>query len=323
MPSIAESYILLTVLGLVLASLPVAMLLWRRTPGRQPAGTGHSPATLELSTGVPPPLPVWYSPYQPPDAPLIIMPVQPQRKTMWSGSDAWFALALAVVVSVLLGPATTLLVMATGKAPEEIKIEYTASLFVTQIIFQAGIIGLVVVWLCAVRKFNLVQLFGLKEQSPVMTPVWALVWLVAAYVALIVVSVAILPLMQMLTGMDLKQQGLVENAPDIKDGTTRVLMAITLCVGAPLMEELIFRGVIFSVALRYFHPVYAIVASSLLFGVIHNNLLSLIPLTVLGVFLAESYRRTRTLEVPVLVHSAFNAVSFLLLTYGPPELRQM
>jgi membrane protease YdiL (CAAX protease family) len=115
----------------------------------------------------------------------------------------------------------------------------------------------------------------------------------------------------------------VESAPDIKGAFTRVLMAITLCVGAPLMEELIFRGVIFSVAARYFHPVYAVAASSLLFGVIHNNLLSLIPLTVLGAFLAEAYRRTRSLAVPMLMHSAFNGVSFLLLMYGPPELRQL
>ena len=40
-------------------------------------------------------------------------------------------------------------------------------------------------------------------------------------------------------------------------------------------------------------------------------------------WLREAYRRTRSLAVPILMHSAFNGVTFLILMYGPPEFRQM
>ncbi|HEX2749091.1 MAG TPA: CPBP family intramembrane glutamic endopeptidase, partial [Verrucomicrobiales bacterium] len=96
----------------------------------------------------------------------------------------------------------------------------------------------------------------------------------------------------------------------------QVLMFVTLCVGAPLMEELIFRGVLFSVASRFIHPIYANVATSLLFGVIHNNLLVLIPLTLLGMLFAYVYQRTRSLAVPVLMHAMFNGFQFLFLVNG-------
>lgn len=329
MPSPTETYILLTVLGLVLLSLPIAMLLWRR----KPADAGVL-AAAPWPAGDPAP-----EYYAPPGAPALPPPLPPlpqfldEKPAHFTRADAWFAIFLVFMVAVMMGPISSLLVMAAEKSaavsesapsePEAFKIKFTAPLFITQISIQAVIIGFVLVWFSVVRKMNLLRVFGIKERGPLITAGLAFLWLLGAWVALIVVSAALMPVMQQLSGMELKQQTLVESAPEITDSLTRGLMLFTLCVGAPLMEELIFRGVIFGVASRYFNPVYACISSSLLFGVIHNNLLSLIPLTVLGIFLAEAYRRSRTLAVPVLMHAVFNGINFALLMYGPPELRKM
>ena len=56
----------------------------------------------------------------------------------------------------------------------------------------------------------------------------------------------------------------------------------------------------------------------ILFGAIHSNHASLIPLSLLGMVFAAAYHRTGSLAVPVIMHSLFNCVSFLVLTYGPP-----
>ena len=306
MPSYAETLILLSVLAAVFASLPLALLGKRLLATRLAVITVLLPPLL-CQSGL--------------DAPEEWR-TQPPPVKEWSRADGWFALVLAVMVAVLLGPVSMLLMMKTGGGEAGPKVAYTSSLFVTQIVFQAGVIGLVMMWLVGVRKFNAVRLFGLKERSLLMTPLLALFYLLIAWGAVALIANVLMPLMQKLTGMELKQQGLVQSMSDIESPTTRVLMVITLCVGAPLMEELIFRGVIYRVTARFTHPAYANAASSLLFGVIHNNLLSLIPLTVLGMFLAEAYRRSRSLAVPVLMHAMFNGISFLLLTYGPPELRQ-
>lgn len=317
MPSAAESLILLYVLGIVFASLPVAMLLRGRRVPALPASMPPLPAMTSLLPPGAPPLPVDY--YAPPHGELFLPPAPDSRS--WSRQDAWFAFVLAVVVAVLMGPVSAYLVAKAGFG-EDTKISFTAGLFITQIVFQAGVIGLVLAWLVAYRKFNLVQRFGLRARGFWMTTGLTLLCLVLAYIGVILVSLVSQSLMENLTGLDLKQQGLVESAPEITDNTTRVLMLITLCLGAPLMEELIFRGVLYSVMARYLNPWYACVASSLFFGLIHGNLLSLIPLTVLGMFLAEAYRRTGTLAVPVLMHAIFNLISYLAIFYGPPELRQ-
>jgi membrane protease YdiL (CAAX protease family) len=320
MPSASESLILLYVLAAVFLSLPVAMLLRpRNRAGEVPDAVPPPlmPASVPLPPAAPP-LPDWHSYYTPPGADLFVPQTRPRS---WERPDAWFAFGLAVIVALLMGPVSSFLI-SHGEGSEASEIKFTAVLFVTQIIFQAGIVGIILAWIVAVRKFSVVERLGLRARGWVLTPALALLWLLVAYFALVPVSLGSQALMEKITGMELKAQGLVESAPDITDHATRVLMLITLCLGAPLMEELLFRGVLYSVAARWLHPWYACVATSVLFGVIHGNLLSLIPLTVLGMFLAEAYRRTRTLAVPVLMHSLFNLISYLALFYGPPELRQ-
>ncbi len=319
MPSESESLILLCVLAAVFLSLPVAVLL--RPRKRENEAPLPPPPPLPVAVPLPPgapALPAWHGNYAPPAAELLVPQPVPRS---WERQDAWFALALAFIVALLMGPVTSYLVP-HGEGHEEMKLNFTAGLFITQIVFQAGIVGIIVAWIVAVRKFSLVERLGLRARGWLLTPALALLWLIVAYFALVPVSFGSQVLLESITGMELKAQGLVESAPDITDPATRVLMLITLCLGAPLMEELLFRGVLYSVAARWLHPWYACVATSVLFGVIHGNLLSLIPLTLLGIFLAEAYRRTRTLAVPVLMHALFNLISFLALFYGPPELRQ-
>ena len=313
MPSAAESLILVAILCAVFASLPVAMLVRRfmGTPAPQPAQN----APADVPAYAPADAPV--SHYAPPMADLLppplpeLPPVEP-----WTRKDAIFAVILALVVGLLMGPGVLLLLGDPGDQGEAPEMKFSVSLFVTQIVFQAGVIGVIVAYLTVHRKFRLAALFGLRVMGVAKTLGVAVLWLAGAYVMLVLISAGLEPLLKQLTGLDLKPQGLVESAPDITDPATQALMFVTLCIGAPLMEELIFRGVLFNVAARCIHPVYASVSTSLLFGVIHNNLLSFIPLTLLGLCFAEAYRRTRSLAVPVLMHSLFNCISFLAITNG-------
>jgi len=328
MPTSAEYNILVGVLAAIFLSLPVAILI--RASLRKPppeAGFAEPAPAFEgapWASSVPAsPLPEWRdfgyipfseNPWNPPQAPLLplVQPPLPLHRA-WTTKDAWFALALAVVVGLLMGPIAS---GGGGRASAD-KVDFSSVLFAVQIIFQAGMVGVVLGYLCLHRRFNAASLFGLRRIGPMQTAGLALLCLIPAYIVIMLVSAATLPLLQELTGVELKQQMLVESAPQITDPAARVLMFVTLCIGAPLMEELIFRGVLFSVAAKFIHPVYANVSTSLLFGCIHNNLLSLLPLTLLGMVFAGVYQRSRSLAVPVLMHSLFNCSQFLLLLYGP------
>ena len=85
-----------------------------------------------------------------------------------------------------------------------------------------------------------------------------------------------------------------------------------LLIEAPLLEELLFRGVLFG-GLTRIMPVWgAMLLSGFLFAFIHVNAATLIPLWFLGVAFAWLYVRTGTLLAPMAVHLIFNAVNLTL-----------
>jgi membrane protease YdiL (CAAX protease family) len=96
----------------------------------------------------------------------------------------------------------------------------------------------------------------------------------------------------------------------------RVLIVIVAVVVAPLLEELLFRG-LFQTAIRSFLSAFrlgqsawlSILASSGLFAIIHANAGHWPALFVLGVCLGYAYEKSGSLFRPIFIHSIFNAVS--------------
>ncbi|MGB0579942.1 MAG: lysostaphin resistance A-like protein [Limisphaerales bacterium] len=82
---------------------------------------------------------------------------------------------------------------------------------------------------------------------------------------------------------------------------------------APVIEELLFRGILYRSIKAAGHPHIALWGTSLTFGVIHASQLAIIPLTVLALLLAKLYDRTENILAPILAHATFNAVNFLIL----------
>jgi membrane protease YdiL (CAAX protease family) len=83
----------------------------------------------------------------------------------------------------------------------------------------------------------------------------------------------------------------------------------TATIVAPVVEEVIFRGVFFPAIARQRGIPAAIVTVSMLFAVIHGHLPAILPLFVVGTFLSASYLYTGSLLVPILMHSIFNTVN--------------
>lgn len=90
-----------------------------------------------------------------------------------------------------------------------------------------------------------------------------------------------------------------------------ILLGTTI---APLCEELCFRGWIYSAFKKRLGVPAGIVASALLFAVLHLSPLHILPLFALGVAFAVAYERTGSLWVAILMHAVNNSVAFVLLT---------
>ena len=97
----------------------------------------------------------------------------------------------------------------------------------------------------------------------------------------------------------------------------RVCFGIGAVVLAPVVEEVLFRGILYRAIKQQGYPQLALWGSSLFFAAIHSNLLTFLPLLGLALTFALLYERTDTLLAPIATHAVFNAVNFFLLLYAP------
>ncbi len=93
-------------------------------------------------------------------------------------------------------------------------------------------------------------------------------------------------------------------------------LGMVTIVLAPIAEEILFRGILYTALLQYQGRTLAVIVNSILFGLIHSNLLTLVPLIVMAVFLTLLYERTRNLIAPIAAHALFNLANFVMLMLG-------
>ncbi|MBK8001945.1 MAG: CPBP family intramembrane metalloprotease [Verrucomicrobia bacterium] len=91
----------------------------------------------------------------------------------------------------------------------------------------------------------------------------------------------------------------------------RAVFAFTAIVLAPLIEEILFRGILYRTGQQLGFPRLALFGSSIVFAAIHASLMTLVPLTVLAIIFARLYDHTNRLIAPIVAHSLFNAVNFV------------
>ncbi len=92
-----------------------------------------------------------------------------------------------------------------------------------------------------------------------------------------------------------------------------VLLVVMAVILAPFVEEIIFRGCIYRFLKSKTTIIPAQLISASVFAMLHANLLSFVPLVVVGVFLARVYEKTGNLWVAIWFHAFFNAFSLLML----------
>lgn len=94
---------------------------------------------------------------------------------------------------------------------------------------------------------------------------------------------------------------------------TSVPAFITAVIFAPVLEELIFRGIVLEGFLKNHSPVKAILWTNILFGLSHLNPWQFVGAFLLGILISWVYQRTRNLVLPVAMHMVNNLLSFLFL----------
>ena len=109
----------------------------------------------------------------------------------------------------------------------------------------------------------------------------------------------------------------------LKPGTypisIRLLLMAFALFEAPLVEEPLFRGVMFRGFAKAMPAWAAMAASGFVFALIHVNAATFLPLWYLGVAFAWLYWRTGTILAPMAAHFLFNLLNLVLVLMGVAE----
>lgn len=104
--------------------------------------------------------------------------------------------------------------------------------------------------------------------------------------------------------------------------TSPVYITFSALTYAPILEEILFRGFFYGLFEKY-SKVLALIISGLVFGLAHmyTGQFSLVDLaflpsySVLGMIIAYSYLKTKSIFTPMLVHFLNNLVGILVMVY--------
>lgn len=138
--------------------------------------------------------------------------------------------------------------------------------------------------------------FSRKGLNPVL-----LAW---AFVFMLAVSVVCEPLFALLPA---------PATPDLGRGIWTLLSVV---VAAPVLEELLCRGVVLEAVRSRYGTVAAWLLSSLFFGVLHGDPTLVLNAFVIGLILGYIYLVTESLWASMILHALNNAVAYALMAAG-------
>lgn len=117
--------------------------------------------------------------------------------------------------------------------------------------------------------------------------------------------------------IDLQQQDLVKLFAESRSPLLLIAIIVFGIFIAPITEEFIFRAGIYRFLKSKMNGLLALTISALFFAWVHHNLLSFLPLFLLGMLLGRAYEKTGKIITPIVFHSLFNANSLIILLMDP------
>ena len=95
-----------------------------------------------------------------------------------------------------------------------------------------------------------------------------------------------------------------------------LFMAAATVIAAPIVEEVVFRGLVYTRLCRGMKRGLAALLSAVIFGLVHGTLLHLVYTVPMGLLLCLFYDKYRSLWAPIVLHMSFNLAGSVLEYYG-------
>ncbi len=242
-------------------------------------------------------------------------PDEPEKKSISASlSTMWIYIVSQFGVSFVLSFVTGILItVSAGFGGFYFSLEMQDFITNLTLILTAAISGVLAI-VYASRKMNIQitqNLFDkVKDKGDYIKGICASY---ALQVPLSLVIMGLSALINILTGTPIPQTG-SEGALTLGGNLMYFILAVLV---APVIEEIVFRGLILN-GLKKYSVSFAILFSSLCFGLLHMNLYQGIPVVGMGIAFGYMYCKTGSLRVPIAMHMFNNLISVLATIFPLP-----
>lgn len=147
-----------------------------------------------------------------------------------------------------------------------------------------------------------------KEERKVKSsyPIYSLLWVILGSVTLCIGLNGLITLSE-IPAMDVEY----EATSQMLYSMPLWLQIVGLGILVPMIEEILYRGIIFKRMNQYFNPTHAIVISGIIFAFVHGNIVQFIYALICGIAFAWLYVEYGRIIVPILAHCIMNLTSVL------------
>lgn len=139
-----------------------------------------------------------------------------------------------------------------------------------------------------------------------------------AYWVILLSVLVIYSIVMMRMGVDTEQSAhpIVPILSETKEQINIIYIMLLAVVVAPLVEEVMFRGALYSWFRARFGVFVSVLSSSFIFAAIHpQGAVGVVPLTCIGILLALLREWRGSLVAPIIAHACFNAGTLIMVLF--------
>jgi membrane protease YdiL (CAAX protease family) len=93
---------------------------------------------------------------------------------------------------------------------------------------------------------------------------------------------------------------------------TGIFSFLLIVIAAPIIEEMVFRGIILDGLLSRYSPFKSILLSSILFGIVHLNPWQFVIALIIGAFSGWIFYKTKNLTLSIIIHATVNLSGYIM-----------
>lgn len=191
----------------------------------------------------------------------------------------------------------------------------------TMVVTQVAYFGFLTLLLWATTLFQKKQT-RIEDTPPLFTKLQAVLFSCKWFIPVAVIAFATeffsLEIFEKVFKITLPPQDLVRwLQPGIYPDYVRYTLMVMAVIEAPIIEEILFRSIIFRGLGTKLPLLPALIISGFVFGMVHVNAATLIPLWFLGVAFAWVYWKTQSILAPITMHFLFNGLNLVLCLFFP------